>query len=487
MAGVSAASVLLFWYIVAIAAPLRSVCLQLAAIVTFAFSPALAYYRFDTETIAFAQLGLLGALAAIAKQRYAWAAVAGFGMFCARADTAGLLALLWGVSIWSAYAGSGSGNEGRADFLRVAAVIAGAVALYMSYHLLVFRSPVPPGTGVAPSLIDGLDLYRYRAFWSGPNEALERRLNLDYFEARARVALDALQQAELSKDAHVWLFLALVPRISGAAGGHLLARLCPWMLVLGAFLIAWSSPAVFAAFRAPCSLLPVLVLAGAYGAESLIDQLERGVARVVGRAPPLSSSAGVASSAATSSVRVVSTQVSSALASSALAYALTSSAAPYEKPVAPPVLVDELLAVHDRLGSRPVMSLVPWYVLAYTDSPAVMLPFNGEQAIAEVIERYDVEWLLLLRSVGALEGSALVVQQLWAKSRSQIGQHELHEVERTNERLLYRVFSAESGPKVTAIRRLDAPTHPSNAAPAPAPAPGAMPRPLHAAAGVARP
>src|SRR5262249_42018280 len=44
------------------------------------------------------------------------------------------------------------------------------------------------------------------------------------------------------------------------------------------------------------------------------------------------------------------------------------------------------------LQGEPVASNVTWYVLAYTRSPTVSLPYNVEAAIEALLERYQVRW-----------------------------------------------------------------------------------------------
>jgi hypothetical protein len=69
MSVVSAASVFAFWYLVCFALPLRHRATQLLALVLFALSPAMDAFRFQTESIAVAQLFIVLSLIALYRGR----------------------------------------------------------------------------------------------------------------------------------------------------------------------------------------------------------------------------------------------------------------------------------------------------------------------------------------------------------------------------------------------------------------------------------
>jgi hypothetical protein len=97
-AAVACASVLLFWYLVSVARPFRSAWLQVTALLLFAYSPALAYYRFVAETVTWTHVWSLASLIALAVARNRLAAACAFLLFLARPDTFAMTLLLWGFA-----------------------------------------------------------------------------------------------------------------------------------------------------------------------------------------------------------------------------------------------------------------------------------------------------------------------------------------------------------------------------------------------------
>jgi hypothetical protein len=55
----------------------------------------------------------------------------------------------------------------------------------------------------------------------------------------------------------------------------------------------------------------------------------------------------------------------------------------------------DLRALSPTLQGEPVASVRPWSVIATTESPAIMIPVDGEQAFADALKFYDVRWLIL--------------------------------------------------------------------------------------------
>lgn len=80
------------------------------------------------------------------------------------------------------------------------------------------------------------------------------------------------------------------------------------------------------------------------------------------------------------------------------------------------------------MNGQPVASNRPWYLLAYGDSPTVSVPYNGEAAIAAVLARYRVRWLVLSQPITGMGASRQVLQELVAGSRTHIGRLQLQRV-----------------------------------------------------------
>jgi len=394
MGVVSGASVLLFAYLISCAAPLESPVVQLLALLLFIWSPAVVTYRFDVDTVGFVHLWLLAALVALAKRRLAWAAAFACFTFLWRAESITLTILLSSSALYLALVEP----RCKAQLSRVLLVLATLALSYVGYHWFVFGTPAPPGALVASNLSDGLAPY----YWQSQTATLplSQRFTPEYIAGRVQVAGDTLSQAGFFPYQALWFGCALLAAKQIGSRRRGLDAISRCLLFVGAAVIALTNPAVFASWRSLHTLLPVLVLAGAYGAESLLSALSGLIERAT-HSPLLARGCTACISACTAL---------------GLFHPLDLSVVhPAE-----PAFVKELAALEATFAGEPVMTARSWFVLAYTNAPAVGLPFNGEQAIESVLRRYAVKWLVIVNGENTL-GSASVTNELRSGARSQIG------------------------------------------------------------------
>ena len=106
---------------------------------------------------------------------------------------------------------------------------------------------------------------------------------------------------------------------------------------------------------------------------------------------------------------------------------------------------EQLPRLDPILGGEPAASNSPWYMIAYTNSPAVSIPRDGEAAIAAVLERYAVRWLVIFPRIGVGQ-SQPVIAGILAADRIRVGAFQLQRVP-TEQPLpaVYRVERSDSG------------------------------------------
>ncbi len=393
MGVVSGTSLVLFAYLISSAAPLENPALQVLALLLFMWSPAVVPYRFDVDTIAFVHLWLLASLIALAKRRLGWAAAFACCSFLWRAETIMLTALLSGAAV---YLGLVEPHAKR-QLTRIFLVLAGFALSYVAYHWYVFGTPGPPGALIGSRLVDGLAPY----YWQHKTDTmpLGQRLTPEYIAGRVQVATDTLGRANFFPYHSLWFGCALLAAKRIGSRRRAVDAISRCLLFAGAAAVTLASPAVFAYWRSLHTLLPVLVLGGAYGAESLLNALSRLVDRSLKN--PRFSRMCVA--------------CVSGCAALALLHPLDLTAVHPPQPG----FAKEVAALGPTFGGEPVMTARSWFVLAYTHAPAVGLPFNGEQAIASVLRQYAVKWLLIINGEDTL-GSAKITNELRSGARSQI-------------------------------------------------------------------
>jgi hypothetical protein len=367
----SGLSVIAFAYLITVAAPVRSRVVQLVSLVLYAFSPALMRFRFDVETIPFVHLWTILALIALARRRPAWAVGFAFMLFWSRPEDVVLAVVVSAVAVAIAADQAAPGGGLRRTLLTGGLLS----ALYLAYHLIVFRAPLPPAAALGSRLVDYLALYRWTdappATWALRDQCLP-----EYIAGRVKVALASLQEVTFFINYPIWIALAVIrgccwPRGRSSVEG------VSWLLLFGgAVTISWVNPTMFAGWRTLHALLPVFVLAGAYGAEAILARLDRVPAARFPRAAPA--------------------WLLRPLPALLLAVAMIHPLQMSLEPGAPIPFDADLAALEPTLAGGTTMSPRPWSVIAETSSAAVSVPENGEAAIEAVLRRYGVRWLLLV-------------------------------------------------------------------------------------------
>ncbi|HVU01253.1 MAG TPA: hypothetical protein VHE30_05860 [Polyangiaceae bacterium] len=390
MALVSSSGVLLCWYVASIGAPLRSAWLQAMAVLLFSFSPALLGYRFDAETVPFAQAALLASLAAFSRKRANLALSFAFLAFFFRADTLSSLAII-ALAVFSRELRRGV-RAGVPALLTAGTFAAG----YVGFHFLIFGTPTPPAASRAPFVTDGLELYRFRVA-PPPRVALEQVVATSYLDGRALAAVETFARENFMAHPLLWLALGTAllfrPRTD-----HATARLAAALTVAGAFATSWTTTPVFASWRTLHPLLPAFVLAGSYGADALLAGLRPPRCRLRASAP----------------------------VGAAFAAFMLFTTRPYERAV--PESLDAVL-VRRAAPALPkegtVMAAHPWFVLAGTGLPSITVPMNGEDAMERAIATYDVRSLLLVNAEGCAEQSRAVCADIISGKRTRLGHYQL--------------------------------------------------------------
>lgn len=424
MAVLSAATVFAFTYLVAVARPFASRATQLAAVIAFALSPAMQAFRFDTETLVVFHLGLLSALIAIAHGRLALGAGLAFLVFLTRADGLVTCGLVWLFVLWRAL-GDVRTREGRRALGVVVGMMGGVLALYLASNLARFGVLTPPGARQGPFLTEYLQLYE----WSPSRhpgsvvELLTSRATLrDLREAFERVdgaysLIDYVLSHELLRAVIPIGLLVFVRPRSDETGFHRLALL---LVVLGSLTISWLGPVVFSEGRTLHPLVPAMALA----TFATLEWPARSLARRF-RARP-------------ERARTVFALLSALTLLPALALA---------RPYRPLAILRtdfeaELAELDPVLDGANVATTSPWWVIANTESPAVLLPAQGESAMAAVLLRYDVEYVLFTRDDA--EGWGPASWQAWTPyrdgARTRIGPFRLERARETPHVILYRVI-----------------------------------------------
>jgi len=412
MGVVSGASLLLFAYLISCAAPLENPALQVLALLLFMWSPAVVPYRFDVETIPFVHVWILASVIALAKRRLGWAAAFACFSFLWRAETIPLTILLCGAAAYFALIG----RSAKRDLIRVSLVVAALAFSYVTYHWCLFGTPGPPGALLASNLIDGMAGYNWQdkpAAW-----AFARRFSSEYIAGRVQVAADTLEQANFFPYHSLWLGCALLAAKAVGSRRRGVDAVARCLLFAGAAAVALASPAVFASWRSLHTLLPVFVLAGAYGAENVLNGLSSFI------------------ECTTRSLRL--SRMCLACCTGGIALALIhplnlSAVHPAEHAFA-----KELAALDSTFAGEPVMTAHSWFALAYTSAPAVGLPLNGEQAIAGVLRHYGVKWLFIVNDEDTV-GSPSLTSELRSSARAQIDGVQLSLRQRTNVSALFHV------------------------------------------------
>lgn len=374
MGVISVASLFLFWWLVSMVLRLRSPTAQFAALIAFAFGPAMMTFRFDTESAPVAHLVMLGALVALAKRRPVVTVALASLLVVTRTDlvwVAGILAL---GSLHCAFSLRSSDRFGPP--LRVVGTLFAMAAGYLLVSWCRFGSAIPPGIAAAGTLNTYLGLYEYP--YISQTQSTWQLWGQRDVDVHAVLALRTLAEAKLASPASLWLMLVLG---CGLVGQFHRMRTVSWGIVfVGSFLMALTGATVFAPQRSLHSLAPAFALAGAFALNSIAGSVVGGE--------------GV--------LRWLRRLVVAAVGACVLAYTL-----PYPQRTNPMAPMEEGLRQIDTvLAGAPVAARRPWYVIANTSSPAISIPSNGEAAVAQALTDYRIRWLLLTREScrGASQG-----------------------------------------------------------------------------------
>jgi hypothetical protein len=408
MSAIGAGTVLAFWYLICVALPLRYCAVQLVALLLFAFSPAMDRYRFQPESTGVAHLFLLLSLIAFCRKRLALALLCAFGILLTRADGAILFALIFLAVLGEAW---WSGADSKRRVLALAAIGCACVGIYALWNLVSFGTPTPPAAQTLPFLRRYAQVYDFGPSSGQSVNRLPRWISPGYALARIGLAVRTLRAIPFTPVLDWWLALIVV----GALG---LCR-CPagprtliWVLcVVGYLLVVVVSGPGFAAVRAPHTFTPLVVLAGAVGADALLARLHVWMKPVRRRR--------VKAVAIGAAVFAACAFVLARLPALRTRQALTAAWNQAQLPKLDAVLQGE-----------PVASNRPWFVIAYTDSPAVSIPSNGEAAIEAVLARYQVRWLVLFGAHGAwgARRSSATLNRVTSADRSVLGRFQLERV-----------------------------------------------------------
>jgi hypothetical protein len=374
MALISGASVFGFAYLLEHGFDVRSRWIRVLAVLVFAFAPAMQEYRLDTDSTPVMHLFLIMALIALTKARYALVCLIAAAFPFVRGDGAVIAAMLVSFALWRSLGKRAPPGELK----RSVAICVLCVVGYVLYSYAVFGAPTPPGASTALRLRRGVDLYTYGF---KPRRQLAwiwaQRMSFDYFYYRATVALETMLEIIFVSAQSAWYGTIL-------AGAILQFRRvnASVMLIFGLFFVApialaSAAPAVYASWRTLHVMVPVIVLAGALALDQ-IETLAR--SRLL---PALPDRIGMWL------MRAVSLAAALFFLSDLKPYTTRPESAILR------ALQKKLVKIDQQLGGEPVLSMRPWFVIAYTRSPAVMMPVNGEEALAEVIRKYKVGWLLI--------------------------------------------------------------------------------------------
>jgi hypothetical protein len=415
MAAVAGASLLLLWYLVAIAAPMRHRLAQAVALVTFAASPSLKYFRFDTETVPVFHVALLLALVALARGRVLLAACAAFCLYLTRGDGIVLCCLIWGACCFALRSSQGTIPIRRALWLL------GTIGLLLASHaalcMVLYGVPVPPGARAGARLAHYLDLYR----WGSAPSPLPwaARFHASTLAPRVWMAWDNLRTIPFVPQQALFAGLSLLLGWRGARWS--LTGLVWFLLFVGSGLVAIAAGILFSPARTLYTMAPLAVLLVAAAIDQLLGHLERWQ-----RHSPRP--------------RVLLLLLMAAVL--ALVGLPLSGLRPYDlRPRGFPGLEDNLRQLQPFLGGGVVASMHPFSVIAVTDSPAVMIPAGDGRMIEQAFQRYRVRWLVL-SSTPCLENAEVICNDiLRAKTRS-LGHLNFVRVKSSADLTLFRVDDA---------------------------------------------
>lgn len=396
MAVLSSVSLLFFWRLLCFEIRLRQPLLEAMALVIFAFTPWLPVARIDTESIVPFQVLVLAALLLYAHDQLEWCVAASFASILARTEGVLLCSMLWAAC--ALRAGALPSYAARRARVRLALTGAACVGAYSAYHFAVFGAPFPPGVSAVGSLARYSDIYAYGTRDVGPG--LLARLWAEPFGVTIERTITQVRAVKLVARQDFWLALALVPGV-GLFRSRPRVESLVWVLFFGGALalVAISPPATFSvgAQRSLAGLAPLAAVCGALGADAILARIGGAFRRR--------------------------TVVSGILIGAVLVGVAHVMITPLDvyKPDARPRADEDFSTLSPLLSGEPVASNNPWQIVAMTDSPAVSIPENGEQAMETVFRRYGVRWLVVGANHGWMHESRPVIDELLSGRRTRIG------------------------------------------------------------------
>jgi hypothetical protein len=424
MSAIAAVSLLAFWYLACFALPLRYYATQLLALILFAFSPAMDVYRFQPESIAIAQLFILLSLIAFCRRRFVLAILCAFGILLARSDGLVIFLMIVLAVVVEEARDTGLGRGLRKVLLAALACF----GTYVLWSFVSFGTPTPPGPGTLPLLPRFADVYDFGALrvrsW---HEIVLHWFQYDYISTQMGLAYTTMSRIPFTPSAKWWLAIAILG-VFDLFRRRAVNRRLIWLLCFaGYFLLAWIGGPSFAPFRTPYTFTVLVILAGAIGVDAILGWLDAFVQRGKYRpARAIVVGAGVLALCTFFLSRLPLFQG-------------------YRTPRNLPYQHD-LKQLDHVLEGEPAASNVPWYMIAYTDSPTVSIPFNGEAAIEAVLDRYRVRWMVIAGNpaLWVWGGSTETLRDVLAGKKTDVGRFRLERVpiDVPDERLnVYRVRS----------------------------------------------
>ena len=417
MAAVSGLSVILFWYLICVALPLRYRALSALTLLAFAFSPSADTYRFDTESLPVHHCVLILAMIGIATDRLLLAVVAGFLLLVNRTDGMVLFVAFTFVAALRARARPGGVR-------RVAAAAGGLFTAYVLRNLISFHAPLPPGASAGTAVKDQWDLFALHLPRKPLSKLLLERAESAYLLQRIDLLIDYLRGRAILPAQPLWFMLAALPGITyfrRRSGG--LARAVPGVAFGAGLLILWASGPLAHEWRTLGAILPLLVLACGQGASASLDLLVTGTrrARPMGVAWPLLATA----------------------AAFVVAYPIAIRLQPYTGRVRASLYPKEmeLEKLDPLLQGAPVAAVSPWYVMAHTHSPVVSVPEDGEASMVEILHKYRAEWIVVpTPGYAAMRGSGTVIAEMASGNRTSLGDLKVERVKVEGSLLVFRVL-----------------------------------------------
>lgn len=421
MSLLSAVALLAFWHLVCVALPLRHAIAQGLALGLFAFSPLMVEYRFQPESIAVAQLAIILAVIALARRRYVLAVLAAFAILLSRGDGLILFLLVGGAALLAAW------RERAAAPRRVAAVLASLLscgALYVGWSWASFGTPTPPAPRALPFLASYWEVFDYGVAHSHGWRDVLTRFEWPYIAER--IALVRLWAPLLLFTPHplLWFALVALPGLRLFRGRPFVESVI-WTMAVGGFLgVIWISGPGFYVGRTPATFTPLVILAGALGVDVVLSRLAVWAGEQTWRRA--ATALGIGGLCLYFVLALPPPGVTAA------------AARPRWQPI--------VTRLAPQLRSQPTASNLPWYVLAYTDSPTVSIPHNGEAAIEAVFRRYGIRWVVLFPSqIGGEGESRPLLQALANGARSSVGGLQLQRVSAPPPLIVFRVVDPSDG------------------------------------------